>query len=368
MRFGTAGIVLGAALLSGCGGESAPVPGSTTAAPHAPAVKTWSVQSIDRRQTISATGTMAAKRSSNIGALTEGVIEKVYVRVGDRVKAGDPLFQTRPATYERLVREAEAAVKLADAQVLQAQRNFNRATDLASSNAGSKAKREDAETQLKIAEATRDQSVAALETAKQNLDDTTVKAPFDGVVTDRMVDEGVYLTNRFSMGAQSAVIQLMEANVVAAILRVPESALERLRLGLRGRLFISGSKEPLDSEIIILNDKVDFQSRTAEFRMAVLNADYRIKPGQFVRAEVDTDPITVLAMPRAALRGSPSERYVFVSVEGRAERRPVTVVDLDLETVAVVQGLAAGDVVIDGAAPGIVEGAPVTVEVSNVAG
>lgn len=326
------------------------------------------VREVERREVVVATGTIAAKQTSNIGPLVEGVIERILVRVGDKLKKGDPLFLTRKAVYERRVREVEAASKLAEAQLVQAHRTFKRIKELAQSQAASKSRLEDAETQVLIMEAQRDQAAAAYETAKQDLDDTTVRAPFDSVVTERFVDEGVYLTNRFSMGSQSAVVQLQEAHIVGAVVRAPEAALPKLRLGLAGKLFIEGTPEPIDSEILILNDKVDYQTRTVEFRLPIANPEYRIKAGQFVRAEIYTDPVTLKVVPRAAVRGQPGSYYVFLAQDGRAALVAVEAVELDADLMRLLSGVSAGDLVVDGAAEGIKDGMPLSIEARDVAG
>ena len=310
------------------------------------------VEEIEVRETVIATGTVAAKQTSNIGPLVGGVIEKIYVRVGDRVAKGAPLFQTRPNIYERELREAEADVELAQAKLVQAQRNYDRAKELARRGTVSQARLDDAETSLRVAEAAMHRQEASADTARQKYEDTVVRAPFDGVITERYTNEGVFLTNVFRGGSDSTVVEIQEVYIVGAIVRAPEAKLPLLRLDLAAKLYVEGFETPFTSSVLILNDKVDVRTRTVELRLPIANPDYAVKPGQFVRAEIITDPKSVLVVPRKALLGTALNQYVFISADGVAQRRVVTVEELDADRVRILTGLTAGENVV---LPGEVE-------------
>jgi len=322
---------------------------------------------IDFVTPIIATGTIAAKQTSNIGPLVEGVIDEIPVRVGDRVLKGEPLFRTRKADYARRVRETEAAVNVAQARMDQAQNGANRAEELAQQMHVSEARLEIARTDFRIAQATVNQVTAAHETATQSSQDTTVVAPFDGTVTARYADVGVYMTNRFSMGGQSAVIELQEADIVAGIMHAPETALPHLRLGLRTEIFIPGYDEPIESEILIINDKVDVSTRSIDFRLTILNPDYRIKPGQFVRANVYPDPISMLILPRSDIRGDRSAPYVLMALNGVATKVDIKIDELDADRVRIIEGVTVGDLIVDDVAPGVLDGTRIERADDNVA-
>lgn len=326
------------------------------------------VEEIDYVKPIIATGTIAAKQTSLIGPLVEGVIDDIYVRVGDRVKKGDHLFQTRTKDYERQVREAEAAFELAKAERSQAERNFERTEKLAKSHNVSESRLEIALTELEVARARTAQVEATLETARQNLQNTTVLAPFDGSITTRYVDEGVYLTNRFSTGEQSAVIELQESHIVVAVMRAPEAAAAQLKLGLKAKIWITGFEHPFASEVFIINDKIDHRSRTVEFRLPIENADLKIKTGQFVRGQVATESRKIVVLPKSALRGGFSRHFVYKVVGDVAEATDVKIEELDADNVRVLSGLQVGDKVVDGNTSQVFDDAPLSLEISDVAG
>lgn len=338
-----------AILVASCGGgdkASSPTTAQVRTAPGPAEVELVTARAEPVAVPIIVSGTMAALQTSNIGALVEGPVDRIFVRVGDRVRKGQPLFRIRQADFARRVIEAEAAVELARAQVEQTERAHARIAELNQRGFAAAARLEDALAARDVARAQQGQAVAALGTARQALNDTVVRAPFDGVVTGRLVDEGVFLTSRLPMGGQSAALQLQELRIVAAIVAVPEARSADLRLNLPARLFIEGVPEPKPSYVAIINDRVDPQTRTVEARLPVRNENYGIKTGVSVRAEITPKPVEAVVLPRTALAGDDAQRYAFVAKGGVVERRAVRVADIDLDRVRVIDGIAAGEQVV----------------------
>ena len=295
---------------------------------------------------VKAFGTIAAKQSSSIGALAEGPVERIFVKVGDRVSRGQPLFRIRQADYQRRVAEAQAAVDLANAQAIEAERRYDRVIALAPKGFVSKAQVDSVETELAVARAQKTQAQAALGTAQQALSDTITRAPYDGVVTARLVDEGVYLNNRFSMGGQSAALQLQELGTVAAIVNAPQEYVDAFRRNMPARVYIEGFDEPFDSIVYIINDRVDPESRMVELRLPIANPNYRISSGLGARAEIDVPPVSAIVLARTTILGDSASAHVFIVEDGKARRRAVTFESIDLDRVRILSGLAAKEVAV----------------------
>lgn len=309
-------------------------------------VETVTTVRVDLAEPLIASGTIAAKQTSNIGVLSQGVLEKIHVRVGDRVTKGQALFQTRRVDYEQQLSEAEAQLAIALAEFANAENAFERYSALVGDGSVSRAAYENVQTAFQIASSQVALRRTQLAAARQALDDTTVRAPFNGAVTARYIDEGVFMANSFSGMGNSAVVQIQECEIAAGILFAPESEVGRLRLGLTGSLYVDGQDQPIRSEIVILNDRVDPQTRTVEFRMAFLNEGCAVRAGQSVRAVVDVDSRPALVLPRAALRGISTSPYVFVAKGDSARRVTVTVRDIDAVQVEILSGLSEADLVI----------------------
>ena len=285
-------------------------------------------------------GTIASKQTSNIGALAEGVVERIFVKVGDRVKKGQPLFQTRQVDYQGKVDEANAMLTIATAQSSNAYTLYQRYSKLVDEGAVTRVEYEDLRTKSEVAKAQVALRETQLKTVKQELKDTVVRAPFDGAVTARYIDEGVFMSNSFSGLGNSSVVQIRECEIASGILFAPESEIGNLALGLKGNLYVDGKSEPISATIAILNDGVDPAARTVEFRMPFENKNCAVKAGQSVRAELMTPARTAIVLSRKAVKGSPDTAYVFTVQDNVIVRKSVSVRDIDINRVEILSGLS----------------------------
>jgi RND family efflux transporter MFP subunit len=347
--------------LAGCGGGE-PLPVSATQAPVA--VSSLPVQRESLVEPVIGTGTIAAEKTTRVGPRVSGIIEAIHVAVGDRVEAGAPLFTTRPLEYRIAVEEAEHARRLARAEADKARRDVRRIEQLREKNVTSSERLDEARTGLEIADARRGAAETALERARENLENTVVRAPYTAVVTQRMVDEGTMMTTM--MSTTSVVVEIMKIDVLAAIVQIPEVDLARIRIGTPAHLRIDGTQREIEGAVNVLNDRVDPLSRSFEVRIRVENPDYGIKPGLFVRAELRPDPREALVLERRALLGPADARFVWLDAGGRATRREVRVRELDATRVEVLEGLAAGDRPLAGPnLSRLTEGAPIAAELAR---
>lgn len=327
------------------------------------------------------TGTIAPAKTTTLGPRVTGIIDKIDVYVGARVKEGDPLFHTRDVEIRLRVAELENQVKLTRSEVRNTSRAFERANELHASGFVSNGGLDNAQAAKDAANAKLGIAQAQLASAKQMLDDCTVRAPFDGVITRRDVDEGKYMATMGGMMGMSApgggsdvpgmggggggggVLQIMKIDIVAAIVQIPETDLKRIKVGTKGKIVIDSMGRSFDSYVVILNDLIDTNTRGVEVRLPILNADYAVKPGLFARAELYPEPRNVLALKRSALQGTENSRYVFVAENGVAKRVPVKVRQIDAESVEVLSGLSEGQRALTGPnLPLLAEGIPVKIE------
>lgn len=333
------------ALLSACGGDQAPGPGEVAAATP---VQASPVRMEKIVEPILGTGSVAAEKTTEIGPRVDGIIDEIYVKVGDRVEAGQPLFRTRPVDYEISTRQAQHALALARAELRKAERDLRREEKLHESNVVSEDRLDAVRTAHEIARARVGEAETALERARQNLADTVVEAPYAGVITARYVDEGAM--QRTMMSASAVVVQLMKTDRVVAIVQVPATYLARVRVGTRARVEIDGLPGVFEGAVFVLNDRVDARTRAFEVRIPLENPERAIKPGLFARAHLLPEPRDVAVVARRAVLGAEGDRYVFVAENGHAVRRRLRVRDLDADRLEVLEGLAPGDEVLVGPA------------------
>ena len=317
--------------------------------------------------TIIGTGTIFAHKSSKIGPLVEGPVDRLRVNVGDRVEKGGALFDVRPDNYYSAYDEAKVRLAMAEARVSEAKPAYERAKQLHGRRTTSKAQLDRASSTLAVVRSEIALAKAGMKRAKRDLDDTVVRAPFKGVVTARYVDEGVYLSPRIP-GGDSAVIEIQKIDVVVAIVQLPARFLEKLFVGARAALKIDGITRPVAAKITTINDKVDIATRSVEVRMAVPNANYAIKPGLFVRAQIYPNSKDIVVIPRHSVVGPRNGRSVFILKSGKAIRRQVRIVDHDATRVEVLSGLSVGERVISGSDLSRLKDGLTVGEVPDVAG
>jgi RND family efflux transporter MFP subunit len=350
--------------LPACGGDETPP--ATAAGPEAAPVPVASAPVLRESivEPVLGTGTIAAHKTTDVGPRVSGIVDAIHVAVGDRVEAGDPLFRTRTVDYEIRVREAESALRLARANAQKAERDFERIRTLHGQRVASDERLDAVRTAFEMAAAQRDQAEAALAQARQNLADTTVRAPYRGVITHRFVDEGAMLSTMMTMG--NAVVQIMKVDRVVAIVSLPELHLARVHVGTPGAVRVAGIEREYPAAVDVLNDRVDPVSRAFEVRLGIENPDYALKPGLFAELELRPEAREATLVERAALLGGEGASYVFVLADGRAARRPVRVRELDARRVEVLEGLAPGERVLLGPnLTQLADGSAVAVEVTH---
>ena len=210
---------------------------------------------------------MAAK-SSNIGPKIEGTIEEIYVRVGDRVKAGDALFRTRDVVLRLQKQELAASSALYAAEFRKAKIEFNRVSNLRNKGVASAAQFDTSAAALETARARVDITKSKLAQVEQSLEDAIARAPYTGVITERFVDEGVFISSRASGMGNSAVVQVKKADPVVAVWSIAAKYLPEITLGTKVEIRIDGIPDVIESEIHIINDRIDIASRSIEIGRA----------------------------------------------------------------------------------------------------
>ena len=155
-------------------------------------------------KTVSATGSLNAVNTVNVGAQVSGTIKKIYVDYNSVVTKGQPLAEIDPSLLEANIRQSEASVLSASASLqearanlAEAKKNLERNRDLFSKGYIAAMELDQSQTsyetslsRLKSAEASLSQARADLEYKKINLGHASIVSPIDGVVIDREVDEG----------------------------------------------------------------------------------------------------------------------------------------------------------------------------------
>lgn len=310
--------------------------------PTAVAVKVATAEIQTVKRPISLIGTVRAYQDVVLVAEVAGQIRQVYARPGDAVAAGATLIK-----IEDDLPKANYAV--AEANLKKAKKDLERFQALKAQNATTDAQLDNAVLAVEQAEANH-------VLAKQQLDRTAIRVPFNGVFTSRLVDVGAYLTPGAPIG------NLVDLSQVKVVVNVPEEDVFKLKPGdpvVVNTTIYPGRK--FNARVFTIGQKAD-EAHTYPVEVLMANPGRAFKAGMFARVEfISISAFDALVIPREALTTSLKNPRVFVVEDGKATSRAIVVsAELDKQ-LAVVSGLKRGDVVVVGGQINLIEGVAVSV-------
>ncbi|MEO0972009.1 MAG: efflux RND transporter periplasmic adaptor subunit [Pseudomonadota bacterium] len=323
------------ALLTGCASDADGTDGATAEAAQsdeedvAIPVEVAAVQRGDIFAVYSATGSLEAERDAQVVAKVEGQIVEILVEEGDRVKAGDVLARLDGDQLRLELARARASLEKLEAEY--ARNQALHAKGLVTKEAYDtiafdvRASRADAE-------------LSAL-----RLSYTQIRAPIDGVVSERMVKVGNTIT------ANTETFRVTDLEPLITELFVPEREFQKLAAGQMAQVRVDAlGEEPFAGRIARIAPVID--PATATFKVTVETTDPqgRLSPGMFARIDVVYDVHEhALQVPRDALVEGVDDEAVFVVGDGdQAERRTVRTGLENGGHVEIVDGLEFGEEVI----------------------
>ncbi len=310
------------------------------------------VQSATLTETIERTGVLEAQQDVVLTAEVAGKVRQVHRDLGDRCKKGEPLFQLDASSYRIAWLQASAARKQAQAALEQAEREHERTAKLHAQGVATDQALDLSKSAVDAARAVAEQAQAGLSMAQRNLQETTIRCPFEGAVAQRMVDVGQMV------GPQTPLARLVDARQLELTVTVGAAELSRLEVGQKVELS-DASLASLRYQGVVarLGVAADHLTRTFPVEVLVPGGGDGPRPGQVVRARIEIAVhADVLAVPEEALRATGAQAAVFVAVDGKALKAEVQTGARIDGRVVIAQGIAAGDRVVvvghDGLEPG----------------
>jgi RND family efflux transporter MFP subunit len=370
-------LLLGAVIAAGCG--SAKGASSAAARPESPAaVPVTVVAAVEQpiARFIRVTGTLAAEEQADVAAETQGRVVATPVERGTRVAAGADMIRIAPAEAEAQAAEAEAnaaqiesrlglgesaaldidkvpEVANARASLTLAQGDFDRAKMLFDKKLLSQAEFDQRSAQAEVARRQFDiarnaavqqyQSLLAararVSLARKALADTVVRAPFAGVVGERLVSVGDYVTRG------TKVVSVMRNNPLRLQLTVPQQFSVEVGMGRAVALEVDTAPgKTYTGQVRYVSPALQTDSRTLIVEAVVANADGTLRPGSFATAQIEqATSAPGILVPASAVRTVSGTSRVFVVAGGRAEERLVTTGQVVGDLLEISTGLKAGE-------------------------
>lgn len=327
-----------ATLLSSCGKSAATKPESPkTSAPREVRIAPAELRPMER--VLQVVGTLAAQNEATTAAQVAGQLEKNLVDLGDRVKAGQELALIDTTSYEAVANASAANLSRAIASAANAEKSLKRIQDLqkdkiASASDLDAAVADAARTRAEVKAAEANNAVARLD-----LDRSRVKAPFDGVVAERIASPGDYL----AVGAP--ILRLVQTDPLRLRLEVPERDSVLVRVSQPVRVFIEGDTNTYRGELSRIAPAIRADNRMLQVEADVPNPG-GLRAGLFVRAQIIVStPTATLSVPANTIITFAGLEKVVTIKNGKATEKTVTTGRRDGNWVEILSGLDAGETV-----------------------
>ncbi len=353
---GVMGLV-GLSLLSGACRGNAPAQGAG-AAPPPSAVKIMTLEAKPIEEASEFIATMRSLRSTTIQPEVDGIVTRIFVKAGQRVKTGTPLVQINEAKQRAAVTSTEANRAGIEADVQFWRQQVQRLDALVAAGAISKAEFDQAQNSLRTAEARLAALDAQVREGRVELGFYRVEAPQSGVVGDISVRVGDRVTN-------STVITTIDENqALEANVQVPLDRSPQLRVGLPMQLLDREGKIITTNPITYVAPRVDDATQTVLVKSQLTAAPNALRVLQFVRSRIVWRKVDGLTIPITAVLRIGGQYFCFVAESGQqgalvAKQKPIQVGELVGNDYVVRSGLKAGERVIVSGIQKIGDGAPV---------
>lgn len=328
---------------------------------------------------LNASGYVTARRRATVSSKVTGKVTEVYVEEGMQVKEGQVLARLDEAYASRALAltQAEAAAAASALEetrvrIREAQLDYERAERLTSSQISSRAELDRARAQLDAARARlaaqADQVATArrqVDLQRQNVEDTVIRAPFDGVVVTKDAQPGEMISPVSAGGGftRTGICTIVDMSSLEIEVDVNEAYINRVSPNQRVEAVLDAYPDwKIPAHVITAVPTADRQKATVKVRIAFDQKDARILPDMGVKVSFITDAspaaaqTTMVEVPRTAVRRDGERDVVYVAKDGRAERRAVKVASADGDIARLASGVSGGESVITEGPPELKDG------------
>ncbi|MBI2220908.1 MAG: efflux RND transporter periplasmic adaptor subunit [Acidobacteria bacterium] len=301
--------------------------------------------------------TIQSRASTTIQPQVEGLVTRIFVKSGDRVRVGQPLVQIDPDRQQASVGSLEASRAAREADVAYAKQQLDRMQKLFDAGAVSRQELEQAQTAHQTAQAQLNAIRQQIRQGRVELQYYRVTAPAAGVVGDIPVRTGDRVT------PSTEITTIDQAQGLEVYISVPLEQAGELRVGLPVELLDSDGKVLSAHSITFVAPRADDATQSVLVKAQLRERPQGFRVMQYVRARIVWSNAPQLTVPVVAVNRMAGQYFVFVAESGQqgtvARQKPVTVGEIVGDDYVVRGGLKPGERVIVSNLQKIGDGAPV---------
>ena len=317
---------------------------------------------------LNASGYVVAQRKAAVSSKATGRIEHLYVEEGSFVKQGDVVAQLENSDLEAAVDEAKASLRVsradlnsADAEMDDATLNFNRQKVLKESGSVSEQAFDSAEARYKKAKAAYrsarfrvDKAEAAVKVSEVNLDQSYIRAPFDGVILTKSAEEGeVVAPMGASLNAKASVVSMADMKSRMVEVDVSESSLEKVKVGGPAEIRLDAFPgDRFEGQVYMIVPTADRSKATVLAKIKFDRISEKVLPEMSAKVSFLSRPLKegedkpFLGVPTNSIVEKGSSRIVYRVKDGRAQINSIETGRSWGETTEILSGLKEGDTIV----------------------
>jgi RND family efflux transporter MFP subunit len=306
-------------------------------------------------------GSLKAANSAVVKARVSGELQGLTAREGDAVKAGQVIARVDASEYQARVRQAQQSADAAKAQIDIAQRSFDNNKALVNQGFISATALETTAATLAGAKSTHAAALAAVDVARKTLEDTVLKAPISGIVSQRNAQPGE------RVGIEARVVEIIDISRLELEANLGAAESVDVRVGQQATLRFEGRSESVAAVVTRINPSAVAGSRSVLVYLSVANTT-GLRQGLFAQGSLGTTKIQTLSVPLAAVRNDKPSPYVQVVQNGSISHQSVEIGargDLQGTTMVAVKNINAGTQVTLASAGFIRDGTKVVVATAS---
>ncbi|MDD5248147.1 MAG: efflux RND transporter periplasmic adaptor subunit [Rhodocyclaceae bacterium] len=299
-------------------------------------------------------GTVQALASVTVKARIDGQLERVDYAEGQDVKAGQVLAQLDARPVRAQLEQVQAQKARDEAQLANARLDLDRYSRLIKEEATSQQILDTQKALVAQLQAAVQTDEAQIHYAQVQLGYATITAPFAGRTGARLVDPG----NLVHASDANGLVVINQIDPINVVFTLPGDAVQAINRAQRDGRRLAVLAYGRDGEallargaLVLVNNQIDVASGTVQLKGRFANAQHVLWPGQYVNVRLQLgEHAQALTVPAPAVQRSQAGAYVYViGADGRAQMRPIEVLQIQDGKAVVAKGLAAGEtVVLDG--------------------
>jgi membrane fusion protein, multidrug efflux system len=283
-------------------------------------------------------GTVEAVRQATLSAQTASRVAEIPADVNDRVAAGTVLLKLRGTEQAASLGQAQAALQAAAARETEAQARYSRISDMYSRKVVAKATFDEATASRDGAVAQLMAARAGVEAAREGVSYTELRAPYAGVVTQKLVQVGE------AVGPGTPLMSVAALDALRVVTEIPESLVEQVKAAKKAT--VRFGTQSIEATAVTVFPSADPRTNTFRARVDLPANAAGLAPGMLVKVAIPSGEEQRLTVPRAAVVERSEMRAVYVvAADGRVSLRQVRLGRPTGDRIEVLAGLAAGEAV-----------------------